>query len=350
MEQYLFHTLVDMILTAKMNLPPDRPLHLFGAGHPIMFALAVALGCDLFDSAAYAIYAREDRYMTEHGTVKFSRLQRFPCPCPVCAKNDPRDVGSMPRVERQRIIAQHNLHVSFSEIRRIKQAITEGRLWEHLEARAHGHPALLQALKHLKKYSEYLEEQSPVTKRSGLFFFTSLGLIRPEVVRHRKRLFERYAPPEEAEVLLLLPQTQTKPFHKSREHRRALKEIQRKLGDGVRKVHACTYAAPFGVVPLELDEVYPLSQYEIAIPLDAETREYTANQVASYIRAMSYKKAVMLQDAEAWRGKVARACKEACDGKKIPLIVVQAGKPWSKGALTQLATALQEALAQEKTG
>ncbi len=67
MEQYKFDVLVDMIITAKMNLPPDRPLHLFGAGHPFMFSLAVALGCDLFDSAAYALFARQDRYLTESG-------------------------------------------------------------------------------------------------------------------------------------------------------------------------------------------------------------------------------------------------------------------------------------------
>jgi len=55
MEHYRFDVLVDMIMTAKMNMPIERPLHLFGAGHPFMFALAVALGCNLFDSAAYAI-------------------------------------------------------------------------------------------------------------------------------------------------------------------------------------------------------------------------------------------------------------------------------------------------------
>jgi 7-cyano-7-deazaguanine tRNA-ribosyltransferase len=77
MEQYLFDTLVDMVMTAKMNLPWERPLHLFGAGHPFMFALAVALGCDLFDSAAYAIYARENRYMTEYGTTKLQELEYF---------------------------------------------------------------------------------------------------------------------------------------------------------------------------------------------------------------------------------------------------------------------------------
>ncbi|KON30707.1 7-cyano-7-deazaguanine tRNA-ribosyltransferase, partial [miscellaneous Crenarchaeota group-1 archaeon SG8-32-1] len=86
MEQYKFDVLVDMIITAKMNLPPDRPLHLFGAGHPFMFSLAVALGCDLFDSAAYALFARQDRYLTESGTIRLDEMAYFPCSCPVCNK------------------------------------------------------------------------------------------------------------------------------------------------------------------------------------------------------------------------------------------------------------------------
>ena len=43
MERYMFPVLIDMIVAAKRKLPPDRPLHLFGAGHPMMFSLAVAL-------------------------------------------------------------------------------------------------------------------------------------------------------------------------------------------------------------------------------------------------------------------------------------------------------------------
>ncbi|MBT8171818.1 tRNA guanosine(15) transglycosylase TgtA, partial [Candidatus Bathyarchaeota archaeon] len=78
MEQYKFDVLVDMILTAKMNLPPNRPLHLFGAGHPFMFSLAIALGCDLFDSAAYALFAREGRYLTQSGTMKLESMDYFP--------------------------------------------------------------------------------------------------------------------------------------------------------------------------------------------------------------------------------------------------------------------------------
>jgi 7-cyano-7-deazaguanine tRNA-ribosyltransferase len=344
MEQYLFDILVDMIMTAKMNLPQDRPLHLFGAGHPFMFALAVALGCDFFDSAAYSIYAREDRYMTEHGTTRLGELKYFPCSCPVCIKNDPAGVMAVPKVERQKMLAKHNLHVSFSELRRIKQAITEGRLWEHLELRAHGHPKLLQALKKLGKYSEYLEKQSPVTKKSGLFFFSSLGLARPEVVRHRTRILERYSPPRKAKVLVLLPQTRRKPFHNSKEHRRVLKKIQQRIGNQADKVHICTYAAPFGTIPVELDEVYPLSQHEIATPLDSETITYVAKQVANYIETINYEKIISLQDAETWKGKIVAACRRTCRKKKIPFTVLRGRKPWDENTLEGFLLAIQDAV------
>jgi 7-cyano-7-deazaguanine tRNA-ribosyltransferase len=282
--------------------------------------------------------------MTEYGTTKLSELEYFPCSCPVCIKNDPDSIMAAPKIERQQMLAKHNLHASFSELRRIKQAITEGRLWEHLELRAHGHPALYQALKKLSKYSEYLEKQSPVTKKSGIFFFSYLGLARPEVVRHRIRIFGMYSPPRKAKVLVLLPQTRTKPFHKSKEHQRILKKIQQGIGNEVDKVHVCTYAAPFGIIPMEIDEVYPLSQHEIATPLDVETIAYVAKQVANYVRKTSYEKIILVQDRETWRGKMVASCRRACEKKKTPFTVLLGRKPWDKSTLNVFVTAMQHAV------
>src|SRR4030043_108324 len=101
MEKYRFDVLVDMIMTAKMNLPVERPLHLFGAGHPFMFALAVALGGDFFDSAAYALYARENRYMTENGTWRLSEMDYFPCQCPNCTNQTPQEVMAKKPKQRE---------------------------------------------------------------------------------------------------------------------------------------------------------------------------------------------------------------------------------------------------------
>jgi len=348
MEQYLFDTLVNMIMTAKMNLPLERPLHLFGAGHPFMFSLAIALGCDLFDSAAYAIYAREDRYMTETGTARLRELEYLPCSCPACTRTSPEKAIALSKKERQAFLARHNLYACFSEIRRIKQAIIEGRLWEHLGMRARGHPALLRAVKELVKYSRYLEENSPVTKKSGLFFFDSLDLSRPEVLRHKTRLSERYSPPKTEKLLVLLPQTRTKPFHKSWEHQEALKEVQRKLGAKTLTVHFCTYAAPFGVVPAELDEIYPLSQHETATPLDAETINYVAEQVANYVTEKHYKRVVFLENEETWHKKVTSACRRICRKNNVPFTVVHAKYPWSKSVLNRLGATVQAALVGEK--
>jgi len=344
MEQYLFDTLVDMVMAAKMNLPVERPLHLFGAGHPFMFALAIAMGCDLFDSAAYAIYAREDRYMTEHGTIRLRELEYLPCSCPFCTVNSPESVKAMPKAKRQEKLAEHNLYASLSEMRRIKQAIVEGRLWEHLEMRAHGHPALFKALRKLGKYSEYIEKNSPVVKGSGLFFFSSVGLNRPEIVRHRERL-KNYLSPSEAKILVLLPQTRTKPFHKSREQERILKEIGRRLGEKLNHIHICTYAAPFGVIPIELDEVYPLSQFEVATPFDTEMKNHTAEQVANYIKATSYKKVIFLEDAENWGETISRACQKIGRRKSIRTTVLRSKNPWSKPMVENLVAAVEEAVA-----
>jgi len=347
MQSYRFDVLVDMIMTAKMNLPIEKPLHLFGAGHPLMFSLAIALGCDLFDSAAYAIYARENRYMTEYGTSRLNELEYFPCTCPKCTKTTPKEVLEMPTKERQTFLAEHNLYVSLAELKRIKQAIKHGRLWEHLELRAHGHPALLQALKRLKKYEDFIEKHSPAVKKSGIFFFNSIGLIRPEVVRHRKKLTERYSPPKKVKILLLMPQTRTKPFRKSKEIKEVTKFLRSAFSKHLNEVHICFYAAPFGVIPIELDEVYPLSQHEIALPLDKETINYVAKQTAHYISNTNYQTVVLLHDPENWNKNVLNTCKKTCLKKNIKFKYLNIKEKRSKTMLTSLERILQKMLSEQ---
>jgi 7-cyano-7-deazaguanine tRNA-ribosyltransferase len=340
MERYRFDILVDMIMTAKMNLPIQKPLHLFGAGHPFMFALAVALGCDFFDSAAYSLYAKQGRYMTEAGTSRLKELEYFPCSCPKCTGTKPTSVSEMSSDERQRFLAEHNLYVCSAELRRIKQAIKEGRLWEHLQMQAHSHPSLLQALKKLKKYKDFIEKHDVAVKNSGLFIFDSVDLIRPEVVRHKKRLEERYIPPK-AQILLLVPETRRKPFHKSVEFRQVAVCLQ-DLKNRSDRVQICFYAAPFGIVPYELDEVYPLSQHETVLPLDDETLDYVADQVTQYISRTDCKRVVLLNDSENWGETVLKTVKKACSKRSMKFQCINVKKKEVETLLTRLNKILRE--------
>ena len=47
MESYEYVKLAEMIISARRSIPDSSPMHLFGAGHPLTIALAVALGCDM---------------------------------------------------------------------------------------------------------------------------------------------------------------------------------------------------------------------------------------------------------------------------------------------------------------
>jgi 7-cyano-7-deazaguanine tRNA-ribosyltransferase len=344
MENYRYDVLADMILTCRKGIPIERPLHLFGAGHPSMFALAVSLGCDLFDSAAYALYAREGRYMTENGTWRIDQMDYFPCSCPRCVAETPLGLRRKPAKEREVFLAEHNLFVCLAEIRRIKQAIRDGRLWEHTEMRLHAHPALLSALKRFHNYEDLLEKNSPTAKSSGFFYFDSVGLARPEITHYRKRLAERYTPPTRGKVLFLLPQTRNKPFHKAPEMKK-IRQLMRGLGKEIAaQVHVCFYAAPFGVTPLELDEVYPLSQHETTLPLDKETVNYVAKQVADFIQRNNYQGVTILNDKKLWGDIVKKACQLSCKAKSIGFEAVDANTYGTREVLIRLKAILRKQL------
>ncbi|PSP69787.1 tRNA guanosine(15) transglycosylase TgtA, partial [Halobacteriales archaeon QH_9_66_26] len=184
---YRYDDVIEIVTAAKRGLGADKPVHLFGAGHPMMFALAVAAGCDLFDSAAYALYARDDRYLTVRGTEQLADLDYLPCECPICVAHTPKELRKLGNDERERHLAEHNLHVSFGELRRTKQAIRRGNLLELVEARARGHPAMLDGYRALLDHADRLECSDPASK-DAFFHLSAESARRPEVRRHHDRL------------------------------------------------------------------------------------------------------------------------------------------------------------------
>ncbi len=184
---YQYADVLDVVIAAKRGLGADAPVHLFGAGHPMMFALAVAAGCDLFDSAAYALYARDDRYLTVADTKHLDTLEYLPCACPVCTEHTAADLKTASDDRRETLLARHNLSVSFDEIRTIKQAIRQGNLLELVERRARGHPAMLNGYRALLEADDYLETPDPVSKAT-FFYLSHESAARPEVRRHHDRL------------------------------------------------------------------------------------------------------------------------------------------------------------------
>ena len=179
MEQYRYSELVDVVISSKKGLNPNRPVHLFGAGHPMVLALAALMGCDLFDSASYAKFARDDRMMFIDGTYRLADMQALDCNCPACRGHTIESLRKLTRDQRTKIIARHNLYQITSELSLVRRYIREGRLWELAEMRCRGHPALLDGLRRLKEHTAFLERTEPISRDGAMFYTGSESRARP---------------------------------------------------------------------------------------------------------------------------------------------------------------------------
>ena len=155
MESYEYKLLASMIITAKKQIPNNIPLHLFGAGHPLTIPLAVALGCDTFDSASYILYAKHDRYIEDDKTTHLADIKHFSCLCEVCTKFKPKEILSLKSEDKINKIALHNLFAIKSEVDRVKESIMQGRLWEYVMMKMRAHPKLFEAIDVFTKNSDF---------------------------------------------------------------------------------------------------------------------------------------------------------------------------------------------------
>lgn len=244
MESYRYRDLVSVVMAAKRTISPSACVHLFGAGHPSMFALATAMGCDLFDSAAYALYAKDGRYLTSHGSYRIEDLADLPCACSVCRSHTAEELRSAP--DRERLLALHNLYVTLAEISRVRQAIVDGTLWELVDERCRGHPQLLSGYRALLNHAPALAEHDRATKRR-FFYRGNESCQRTEVLRYQQQL------------------------ERLRLGKNVLVVIDGKTREGYDDI--LLFKPPFGPYPAELRETFPIGPCELPEWDDAMVRQ-----------------------------------------------------------------------------
>lgn len=244
LESYEFAILANMIAALKSNVK-SKPVHLFGAGHPLTIPLAVALGCDTFDSASYMLYARDNRYMHANGTSRLDKLTYLSCQCPICIHMTVREFVNLEYKERTDKLAKHNLYILREEVLSVKQAIMEGRLWEYVGQKARAHPKLMEAFKLFSSY-KYLRDGTPVFKKKAIFFMETIDQYRPEAYRIRK-IFDSFR--TNKKKIILYPDTQVSPFYSSHEYHK----LYKKFSD----YQICAYNPFIGIIPAEISDIYP---------------------------------------------------------------------------------------------
>lgn len=236
-------------------------------GAPVLWAPRVALphrlpllaylGVDWSDSTEGLFAAARGEYLDPTlGPIDATVARRESlCSCPACSSTP---AGPL---------AVHAVHAYRRAIAETRAAARTGRLRELVESRLPAEPALAEMLRYADRdLAPLLEERTPVTAEGIRSYVVAESLRRPEMLRFRHRLLERYRPPPSKTVLLLVPCSKTKPYRRSRSHRRfatAWEGLAR-----TERLHVVSVSSPIGVVPRELEDVPPARQYDIPVTGD----------------------------------------------------------------------------------
>ena len=134
-------TMYDIIDAVEPHMPKDKTRYLMGVGTPSNIIEAVARGVDFFDCVMPARNARHAKLFTWQGAInlKNAKYERDEgpidpeCDCPVCRRYTRSYLRHLFKAEEMlamRLSVTHNLWFYNTLMRRIREAIDEGRFAE----------------------------------------------------------------------------------------------------------------------------------------------------------------------------------------------------------------------------
>ncbi len=242
------YAMARRLTSVREAIGPSRLLYAPGCGRPDEIALLAYAGVDVFDTASAALAASRGELLEPEGAFRAADLAA---------------TGLAPPLDRAEAFAR-NVAAAEGEVARVHRAIALGRLRELVEQRARARPELAAHLRRFdKECYDFFEARAPLVRAGPLYATSKESIERVEIERYRRRIESRYAKPESARVLLVLPCSARKPYSESKTHR-----ILDRVLDGVRNraaVHEVVLTSPMGVVPRELERVYPAAHYDLPV-------------------------------------------------------------------------------------
>lgn len=276
---------VESIIRLKENTRADSLLYAPALATPLNLSMLVYMGVDIVDDTLPVIKGYQDIYLTNSGEFHLDRLHEFPCACAVCLVNTPAELLKKPKKERAELLSAHNSLKLGEEMRAIREHIRSGQLREYVERQCRARPWLTAALRLVDAQYLFLEKRTPIFRTNTLYANTQESLNRVEIRRFAQRIAERYTAPE-LDTLVLLPCSAKKPYSLSLSHQKFINA----LGKYRKYVHEVIITSPVGVVPRELELMYPAAHYDTPVTghWDLEERAWVGGCLKSYLQKNRY--------------------------------------------------------------
>jgi len=269
----------------RESLGPAKVAAVTGLASPSNLAILVYAGIDVVDSSRMMLDSARGLFHTSDGTIPVSEADRAACGCPACT------IGGD--------LQSHNDHALHREVLLVRNHLSHGRLRELVERRLANAPWNTAVVRHLDLRGYDWVEPYTAVAGGPMLAYSHESLHRPEIVRFRRRIQERYRKPPSARILLLLPCSARKPYSASRSHRRFRDAILASANPSV--VHEVIVTSPLGLIPRELERFHPARDYDIPVTGDWSRDEaaIVTEDLSAFVETNRYDAVVAHLGAEA---------------------------------------------------
>jgi len=281
---------VNWLVGLKDKTPADTAWYAPASGLPSTIATLCYSGFDLFDYVAVDLKTSQGLFCTPDGDFPAEVLTEGICSCPGCKSGSLRE---------------HNREALRQELALVTRFIRQSQLRELMESRCRVDANQVAILRHLDRNYAFIEASLPVARAGVMRANSAESMQRAEVQRFSERLLTRYLHPPGADVAVLLPCSAKKPYSLSQSHRR----FQQAIGG---RAHELIVTSPLGLVPRELECVYPAGHYDVPVTgyWDAEECSVISGILARYLSRHQYRR--IIAHLEGGALQVARQAAEIC--------------------------------------
>lgn len=171
----------------------------------------------------------------------------------------------------------------------LRSAIRSGTVREQAEKASLSSPRSVERLRRHNKLLLQNVDGSILTSvdNSGRRLRYNSPVSRQDKLIHdwRERITNVHTPPShQSDVLVLLPCSATKPYRLSQSHHRFLKNIPSN------RVHQVMVTSPLGLVPRELEDIWPAAHYDIPVTgdWDADEVDMINSMIADICKRSNY--------------------------------------------------------------
>ncbi len=275
-------------IVLRSKVPPNWLIIALGRIDVHMIPILYYLGFDIFDIGRAHEAASDGIRVWENSVESMldSKYHRF-CSCSTCSKIDNFD--NLTRDELTEALLQHNIKRYCEVLSESQIAMRNGRLRWLVETSTHATPALAAFIRQANKILfDFLEEYTPTSYQKELPLIGPESYNSPAVKRFRDRVAKRYSPPKHKSAVLLLPCSARKPYSESRSHKRFISSIERAIGSARSSLAEIILTSPLGVVPRELERVFPAANYDIPVTGDWDDEEISIGAKALWTILTKY--------------------------------------------------------------